>query len=179
MIDLAQYDLPLTEVESQLAAMVAEALGLRFQDTEGLALAVAGPQDLIQALVRVRARLDRLEELYTVSLRAKGRTVRAAQEATRIADEAWNAVSVASRQGHRRSDYVGAKEHYADNSIATLNEQRGAKQAHRLADYATEANEVIRLVHRGLDAYRSDILAIIRAKQFETHLERSTPHSSY
>lgn len=173
-MNLDQFDLPLVGVEKQLKAVVDEALALRF--TFEASLDHSSPQTLIDSLLACRARLDRLEELLTIATRAKGRATRAAQEARRVADEAWDTHSVSARSGPvtRRHDYVGAKENYADNNVATISEQRNARIAERLADYTQECYQVIRTVYHGLDNFRADHLAIIRAMSFESHLERTS-----
>jgi hypothetical protein len=179
-MDLSLYDLPLSEVEKQLKGLVDEALTLRFKTEESANLDISSPRTIIASLLNCRARLDRLEEILTVAARARGRAYRAAQEARRVADEAWDAVSAAARTGpSRRSEYTGAKEHYADNNLATLSQQRSARIAERLADYATESHNVIKIVYHGLDNYRSDHLVIIRALSFESHLERTSTDRGY
>lgn len=178
-MNLEQFDLPLTDVEKQLKTLVDEALTLRF--SAEVSLDYSSPKTLIDSLLACRARLDRLEELLAVATRAKGRATRAAQEARRVADEAWDTHSVSARSGPvtRRQEYVGAKENYADNNLATLNEQRNARIAERLADYTAECYQVIRTVYHGLDNFRSDHLAIIRSMSFESHLERSSTDRGY
>lgn len=175
MVDLSIYDLPLSDIEKQLKVIVDEAITLRFKTEESTNLDISSAKTIIASLLNCRARLDRLEEILTVATRARGRAHRAAQEARRVADEAWDLVSSAARTGpSRRSEYTGAKEHYADNNLATLNEQRSARIAERLADYATECHNVIKTVYHGLDNYRADHLVIIRALSFESHLERTS-----
>ena len=174
---------PKDELEKWLDSQVQEAMRLRSLETEeATSLAPGGtpdPRAVINALVAVRARLDRLETIQAALMRAKGRTARAAKAARYTADD-WNEASVNARKPQaRRSEYTGAKEHYADNSLASFTEQRAARQAERLADYAAECLDVVRLVHRGLDSYRSDLNTIARTLSFESHLERSAPDKGY
>lgn len=179
-MDLQKLDIPLTEIESQLKALVDEALSLRFNVSEAPNLDISSPKTIIDSLLDCRMRLDRLEEILAVATRAKGRAWRGHHEAARLAREAWDTTSAASRRGpSRRSEYTGAKEHYADNNLATLDEQRTAYQAERLSDYATECHTVIKTVYHGLDNYRADHLVIIRALSFESHLERTTVDKGY
>lgn len=175
-LDLSQFDLPFSEIEDKLRALVTEGLSLRFDPEKALTFTIASPKTVLESLIALRGRLDRLEELVAIASRAKGRATRAAAEAARVARERWDAASVQARSGaaRRREDFTGAKEHYADYNLATLNEQRGAFQAERLADFASETLEVLKLIHRGLDNYRADHLAIIRSLSFESHLERTT-----
>lgn len=180
-MDLQKLDPPLTEIESQLKVLVDEAHGLRFKpDESSINLDISSPKIILDSLLACRARLDRLEELLAIATRARGRAWRAHQEAARLAQEAWDATSAASRTGpSRRSEYTGAKEHYADNNLATIDEKRTAYRAERLADYADECYRVIKILYHGLDNYRADHLVIIRALSFESHLERTTTDKGY
>jgi hypothetical protein len=170
-----------SRLESQLDALVTEALSLRFT-TDAVVPTEYGaldPKAFVESLLAVRARLDRLESLLTTALRVKGRAAREARRLRTLADDSWDQASSASRSSSRRSDYLGAKEHYADNNLATFDQQRAARQAEKLSHYADECADVIRTIHRGLDNFRSDHLAIIRMMSFESHLERTSVDKGY
>lgn len=169
---------PQSQLESWLDTQVQEAARLRVLEPESAAYTgpdgSPDPRLLIVSLSAVRARLDRIEAILAVLIRAKARAGRAAKVARYTADDAWNEASVAGRTG-RRQEYVGAKEHYADIGLATLSEQRQARAAERLSDYAAECLDVVRLIHRGLDSSRQDLNVIMRTLAFESYLERSGP----
>lgn len=179
---MAEHDEP---IESWLDTQVQEAMRLRTLEPEhGASLAPGGspdPRALMTELLTVRSRLDRLEVIQAGLIRAKSRAGRHAKAARYAADDAWNEHSVKARRSPtmRRDEYVGAKEHYADNSLASFEQQRAARKAERLADYAAECLDVVRLVHRGLDSYRTDLNVILRTLSFESHLERSAPDRGY
>lgn len=173
------------ELETWLNTQVREAMRQRALEPGNYAEYAPGgipdPRTLINALVGVRARMDTVESILAALIRAKSRTARAAKAARYAADDAWNANSIRTRNtpGVRRDEYVGAKEHYADNNLASFNEQRQARASERLADYAAECLDVVRLVHRGLDSHRTDLNVIMRTLAFESHLERSAPDKGY
>ncbi len=164
-------------LEMQLKAHVDEAISLRFQDND---IPISSPANLIDSLLLVRKRLDRVEELLQILTRARGRALRASQEAERAAQEAWDQASVASRTGpSRRSEYDGARANNADNNLATLSQQRHAFQAKRVFEFVHECYQVVKTVYYGLDNFRQDHLAIIRAMSFESHLERTSTDRGY
>jgi hypothetical protein len=176
---LDDFDLPLSRLEEELAEWAAEALRLRFAEVAGspaveLPPVESGASEVMQRLLAVRQRLDRVEELLARATRARGRSSRAAQVAKAQADDAWDVSSQRGRAApvRRGGEFEGPRERYADNNLATLDQRRATREAERLADSASECLDVVRLCHRGLDGIRQDLLTMLRAFQFESHLER-------
>lgn len=160
------------DVRAALSSYVAEALNLRFSGA--LPTSAASVADMLDALLDVRQRLDRVEELLTKVIRLRARVHRAATLTTATVDESWDRAVQAQRTApvSRGDNFSGPRERYAEANLTVLEERRAARIATELASHADEAHDVIRLVHRGLDGVRHDHLTILRAVQFETSLDR-------
>lgn len=180
-MDLDKFDLPLSQLEDQILSWVKEALDLRFAQRGGESLVPdQGSSPVLNGLLSVRARLDRLEELLASATRARGRAARATAIAKAVSDDAWDSQSqVELQRTQRHGEFVAPRERYANSNLETLNQKRDFRAAERLQHCADEAYEVIRLVYRGLDGVRQDHLAVIRALSFESHLERSSVDRGY
>jgi hypothetical protein len=161
------------EVRAALAAYMETALELRF----GVALPVSqsAPSEISECLLDVRTRLDRVEAMYTGAIRIKARAHRAAAHAKATFDDAWDTAAVDRRTApvRRGDEYATAKERHAEANLATLDLRHSSRAADELAHHCDEAVDVLRLAHRGLDGVRQDILTMLRAAQFESHLERA------
>lgn len=156
------------DVDRTSAWLLAEAIDLRKHSIDMESLRTATPQHIRIALLDVRARLDRIEEILSNFIRLRGATVRQAVAARHAAGDAWDAHAVAARRG----DYEGAKERYAQWSVATLDEQRSARQAEKQQSVLDEAVEIVRLVYKGLDATRYDLHVLLRSISIELPGER-------
>lgn len=172
---LEKFDLPLGELEAQMFVWVKEALALRFGDVRELPGPDAGQRAVLSGLVEARSRQDRAEELLTRILIARGRLRRLQAVAASVFEEAWSRQSQVERQNTKRSgDFISPTERSSDANLATLTQKRDLLAAERLVSSADEAYEVIRTVHRGLDSFRSDHLAIIRAMSWEDSFSRTS-----
>ena len=129
----------------------------------------AAPSELVEYLLDVRRRQDRVEELLGRSMRHKVATQRTLDEAKTAAEEEWDRVAVANKNAN---DYTSAKERAAEANLATLDLRRQVRKAEDALAVANELVEQLRLAHRGLDSTRQDIHTILRALSFESSLER-------
>lgn len=145
---------------------VTEALGLRYQSSPlepGMA-----PQAVLNSLIAVRQRLDRVDEIYTTMIRLRGSAQRAADRSKAVADEAWDAAAAEYRAG----EFEGPRERYARHNLRTIAQQRASRQAKEIYELCREGFDVVQACQRGLDGVRQDHLTYLRSLQFESHLER-------
>lgn len=167
-------------LEAQLKEMIEEALELRYGtagDPDGtldLPPSSSSQQDVLETLLRVRARADRLEEIYARLIRTRADGNRRFTLAKATAQEAWNDHLGQQRRASARrgGEFEGPRERYAEADLATLSQQREQRAAERLVSHIEEALDVVKLAHRSLDGFRQDVLAILRSYAFESHLER-------
>ncbi len=161
------------EVVTALDGYVGTALELRM--TSALPIHDATPGELTDSLAEIRCRLDRVEELLSRVIRIRARLQRCLHAAQATLDDAWDeAVTVQRSAPVRRGgdEYTTARERHAEANLATLDLRTATRHAAELAHHADEAVEVIRLAHRGLGDLRHEVLVLLRAVQFESHLER-------
>lgn len=160
------------DIRELLSGYAGEALDLRFAG--GLPGPQSAPKQILDALLDVRRRLDRVEALLGRAVRIRARCARASAAAKAAADDAWDRAAQRGRSAPvaRGDEFSSARERHADANLAVLDERRAAREAAGLADHADEAVEVLRLAHRGLADLRQDVMAILRALQFESHLDR-------
>jgi len=160
------------DLGAALDALVTEALRLRHDGK--LPTAPAAPVAVLDALLDVRARLDRLEELLTQALRVRAGAHEAAALATATAEDAWDSEISRLRNAKVRpgDEYSTARERHAQANLGTLELRRAARQAEDASRRCERAVEVIRVAHRGLDGVRGDLLAWLRATAFESNLDR-------
>lgn len=160
------------QIRQVLTTYVAEALDLRFGGK--LPTSGATVPDMLEALLDVRQRLDRVEEILTRIIRLRARLRRNATIATASVDESWDRAvqNIRTAPVSRGGDLSGPRERYAEANLIVLDERRSARAVEELAGHADEAHDVVRLVHRGLDGVRHDHLTILRAVQVETSLDR-------
>lgn len=165
---LNALDVPLSELELQVSGWVAEALQIRFEGTPSLPVDATVASEIMQVLLDVRQRLDRLEGLLGVARRAKGRAHRASRTGRWEADTSWDQAVVAIP----RREYEGPRERYAEASLASLVQQRTARAGENLSSVADEAYDVIKMAHDGMSSLRYDLVAMLRGFGFESSLER-------
>lgn len=158
----------------RLGGLVRQGLDLRFG--VGLPGAAAAPPEVLAVLLEVRGRLDRLESLLLESLRLRDGARQARTAAEAEAGEAWDQQAAAGSPAllSKAGDYTGPRERYAQYNIATLDQQRQSQRAARVAAAAEGAYEQLRVLHRGLDGLRQDLVTALRAVQFESSIERTT-----
>ncbi len=127
-----------------------------------------------RTLADIRKRLDRVDELLSNTITLRGRLHRIATAAKSVADHAWDTAAMKRRAApvQRGEEFYSAREREAEANLASINERHTAKQAADQAHTADTAYEVIRLNQRGLERVRTDLLAVMRAVQFESSLDR-------
>lgn len=158
--------------DSSLSDQVREALDARF--SVKLPPAGSSPQQLYETLVLARASLDRVEEILQQFVLVRARTQRAYDIARAAVEDAWDeaAVKGLSPQGRAQADFIGPRERYANYNLATLDLRRTERQAKQEYDVVSEAYEVVRVAHRGLDGLRQDLHVLVRSQQVERALDR-------
>lgn len=133
------------------------------------------PFQITEQLANVRGRLDRIEELLINAIRAKAQITRAHRSVKDELQLAWD-THVSDQSPTRRrvltQEYVTGKEKFAEANLATLEQQRAERKILELLSFAEETLEVIRVIHRGLNDIRQDLLSQVRAIQVESQLER-------
>jgi hypothetical protein len=157
---------PLSALEEKLAEWIGEALELRHSGEDPPSIG-SDPQDVLDSLLRVRKRLDRVEGILAAVERAKGRVARSLAVANFSSQVAWDE----ALKNVRQREYQGSKERYAEANLASLVERRNAHQMEVLFESARTAAVVVRDAHRGLNGVREDHLAILRAMNIGTRLE--------
>lgn len=132
----------------------------------------AAPETILDCLLDVRKRLDRVEALlgYTMQLRAEAHRTHTAVRI--VADDAWDEAAVRLRSMGVRDEFSSAKERTAATNLEVISERRVERKAAEAARSCDEAVDYIRLRHRGLADVRMDLLSAIRSQQFETTLDR-------
>lgn len=159
-----------SSLRSLLGKHIDESLRLRMGAQLPRPDASAG--ELLEALLDVRRRMDRVEELLATALHLRGMAARKATALRVQAEDAWDEAAVRQRAAAVRDEYSSAKERTAATNLEILDLrrlERGADVHARLCDDAVEA---IRLRLRGLGDVRQDVLAVLRTRQWETSLDR-------
>lgn len=160
------------DLRTAIEGYVREALDLRFAGElpkPGLDGAL-----LTGLLLDVRQRLDRVEELLARALRIRGHARRQADHVSAVAEDALDGAIVRARTAPaiRGDEYSSAKERLAHANLQVLDERRAARAAAELAHHCDEAVDLLRLTQRGLESTRHDHLALLRALQFESTMDR-------
>ncbi len=130
------------------------------------------PVQLIDGLKDVRRRLDRTEDILVSLLRYKAiaHTLKSGLAADQ--EDAWDAaVTSSSKSRQINSDFSSAKERYADANLATLESLRKLRKAERFYDSCDSAVEQCRIMYRGLERVRQDIMTVMKSQQFIQNLE--------
>ncbi len=157
------------QLKQALDSWTSEALQLRFA---GPALKPGyGPSDVLDSLLELRQRLDRVEELVFKAVQLRGRVKLSTDVAVATAQDAMDRVVQAARD--RGEQYVTAAEKVAEANLATRDQRLDAREAIALSGRCDDAVEMLRLVYKGLEANRQDHLAILRTLQaFESGQDR-------
>jgi hypothetical protein len=130
---------------------------------------------VLDSLINVRKRLDRVHELMAQSTRLKSRAIRSKFAAKYDAEDAWDHSLEKQRTASVRrnsNDFEGPRERYSKANLDSFDEQRAKRKAEATASRVEEADEVIRQCHWGLDTLRQDHITILRTLGFESSLER-------
>lgn len=132
----------------------------------------ASTGELLEALLDVRSRLDRVEELLAATLQLRGMAARKHAVLRIQVDDAWDEVAVRQRNHAVRDEYASAKERSAATNLEVLDLRRLERTADFDSRRCDEAVDIVRLRLRGLQEVRQDILAVVRIRQFESAMER-------
>lgn len=160
----------MTDVDGLLDKYVSEARKLRLE--VALPGAHAGGVQLLECLLDVRSRLDRMEELLGNALRLRGSAVRRHAAVRAEAEDAWDQAAYRARSTGVRDEYSSAKERTAATNLEVLDLRRAERAADADARACDAAVEQIRLSYRGLSDVRQDVHLVVRARQFESTLDR-------
>lgn len=157
----------MADLREKLEVVVVESFGLRF-DPELAPKVEDGPPDLHEKLIRTRANLDRVEQLYADALKAQRDIREVLNNAKHNQEDAWNDAAVKGRQ----PEYSSAKEREANYSLASMEFKIKLRRAQSASNEVEFVVEHLRLMQRGLDGLRRDIELLVRAKSLSTSLER-------
>ena len=168
------------DVEKRLSALANEALELRFGAADDPLGPVALPNDLsnpqvvMDSLVRVRQRLDRVDYLLCQVMALRTAAKRGSDSAQAQADDAWDTAVMSIRNAtvRRNDDFTGPRERYAEANLATINQKRDARLANDTAYLADSYEQVVRHAQRGLDSLRYDHIAVLNGLNVLHYLER-------
>lgn len=129
----------------------------------------------VDTLSRIRTRLDRVQELQSLSQRARARARRTVAQKEFEAQEAFDR-SMQERSNRRSSASFSTKEEKnADASLDSFEQKREAHLAARTLDIANETLEVITSCYWGLSALREEVLTLMKSLQYgATSAEYST-----
>jgi hypothetical protein len=160
---------PAEVVRQQCAEWLSAASALRY--SAPLPGSAAPPVEVKDALVEVRARLDRLELVYASVMSLKAATAAQAKALEQVADDSWNDRAVEERRSPRR-EWEGAKERYAYWELDIRPQRQRARAARELADFAKDACERIELAYYGLDSLRRDLAGRMTHLRWESSMEQ-------
>jgi hypothetical protein len=134
-----------------------------------------GLQEIVDALVDLRARIDRVDELVNVIGQLRSRVKADSLERDFVAEQAWNQSVSAQKPsgGVIWGDSSSApRERYATASLETLPLQRDRLATAKLLVSMDSLHESARTFQYGLNGYRSDLSTRLRAVQFLMTLEQ-------
>lgn len=129
---------------------------------------------ILDTLLAVRVRVDRVEELLGRAMIARGAVGRATAHQSAVVADAYDTALTRQRKApvSLDGDYMAAKERYAMAHLETLELRQEERRLKEMLDYATEVTDLIKINYRGLTDLRQDLLTMLRAAQFETTLDR-------
>lgn len=161
----------LEDIQQRLDDLVLDASRYRAGKTE--LGADASYPEVLDALVDLRRRYDRVEEIYLTVLQLKCRAVLLRNRYQAEAGDAWNTAVVKVRQTSSRAgdEYMGPRERYAEADLMVLDEKLKSRRADALAESASVALECVKTLLRGLDGTRQDHLTWLRTLNFASSLE--------
>ena len=129
---------------------------------------VVGPQQLREALLDVRARLDRVDELFVSCTQLRAASQRQTTALRANAEDQWD--QVAKRLP--AVEYQSGRERAAQINLHTVAVVRLVRQADEALSHVSEGYDVLRTISRGLDGLRMDLHRMLTAMTFESGLER-------
>jgi hypothetical protein len=152
---------------------LAEAESLRKMAKATLPAEGSAPGEYAQALLRIRAWQDRVEELLgqAESLRHASRRWSWDQEAA--ADDSFDAqVGSMKQMGQLGGDFTTGRERQAQINLLILPQLTEARSARRFHDEVDELLDRMRIIHRGMDGARQDLSTFLRWLSWEKAMER-------
>ena len=155
---------------------VTEALELRYgtaDDPEGpvgLPPVESGLDVVLASLLRVRKRLDRVEELLSTLIRVRGRYRVSAEVIEAQYQQAWDDALTSDPRLQAR-EFVAPREKYAHADLAAFTQKRTLLKAKDSLAQIEDGVEQVRLAHKGLDSLRYDHVVLIRAATVMSSLE--------
>lgn len=160
------------DVEAQLAPFVEEVLRLRLAASIPSSSAI--PQAVLDSLLEVRAKSDRVEAINIQVMRLRHRVARRVAAVKATADDAWSqAIADIKKAGARSGDqYEGPRERYAQADLATLSVKREMRKAEELLSIVDEASDVIKTALRGLNEVIQDHRIWLRTIQVQSYIEK-------
>lgn len=165
----------LQELLDEVEELAREALRVRFESIDGepaptLPDSGVPVQEVLDSLVRVRRRLDRVEGILVRAISIAGQIARMATVVEAQASEKWDEALVSDPRINS-GGFVAPKEKYAQANLAVMGVRRKAQVAATAVRVTSDAVEVVRVAHRGLDSLRYDHVVMIRAATVMTSLE--------
>jgi hypothetical protein len=173
------FDIPLSEIEKKVMDWAEEALELRHgagEDPEGTLAAgfadldVEHSREIISLMFRIRQRSDRVDYLASLALRAKGRALRAQNEAKFIASNKYD--EAMSSRSQTKREFTSSRELHANASLDSVDDRRLAHKAERLVSLTQESYEVINQIGWQLQRLRDDLKEMLRTLRFEHSLDQ-------
>ena len=160
------------DVEGSIAPYIQEVLRLRSEASIPSATAI--PQAVLDSLLEVRAKADRVEQISIQVLRIHYMAVRRTAFVRAQVDDAWaQAIVDLKKAGARSGDqYEGPRERYAQADLATLTLKRELRKAEQLLSHADEASDVIKTALRGLNEVIQDHRIWLRTIQVQSYIEK-------
>lgn len=149
-------------------AVVEEALALSTVSVPDVA---ASPGELVEHLVSLRGRLDRVAEIQAAALIQRSVAELRWRRAQVLAAEAWDR-EASKAQVVKRQEFEGAKERYSRFNLAVLEERKRERELRDEYDIWCAAYESIRTFYFRLDGSRMDIHIRLRTLAWELSLER-------
>jgi hypothetical protein len=160
------------DIEASLAPIVEEVLKLRLQAT--LPDSNVIPQAVLDSLLDVRSKADRVEELNIKVMRLRAYTARKVAALKAAADDEWAQALVSRKRAGARSgdQFEGPRERYAEADLVTLELRRSLRKAEELLSIIDEASDVIKVAFRGLTEIIQDHRTWLRTIQTQSYYDK-------
>lgn len=160
------------ELKTKLESLVEEALALR--TSARLPQFGADVHTVVDSLLDMRHKADRLEGLHIQAVQIKAKINRLYSAHKAEADDAWasSIMEQKSAGARNRDQYEGPRERYAEADLASMVQKRKARKAEELLSLADEADSIIRIAFKGLNEIIQDHRTWLRSLQFQSYLEK-------
>jgi hypothetical protein len=160
------------DVEGSIAPYVQEVLRLRSEASIPSSAAI--PQAVLDSLLEVRAKADRVEEINIRILHLRHMASRRVTYVQAQVDDAWaQAIVDLKKAGSRSGDqYEGPRERYAQADLATLALKRELRKEERLLSHVDEASDIVKMALRGLNEVIQDHRIWLRTLQVQSYIEK-------